>query len=382
MNNKRTLSTILKIILPVVILLVVLVIRFRKVSDNGFNPARYVLIDTQGIDGRGRILLSYDKVSLVEALCGSDADERTKALYEKFADSITYEADRTDGLSNGDAITITVSYDSKAAREAGVTIDDNIREYKVTGLNKGTAVDAFKDLQIVTDGISPFVTVTVDNLSKDEYISTLSYEVDKPEGNAIGDTVTIRCLADEDEAAALGYYFETTSMTYTITTADRYAGKAEDLDMNVIRTLAKESADVVTNLTADTTFHMAYTITGKKDYLYRDGNEEAVNFDIYKVELADNTTDTMGSHGNYVLIYVKGQIRTPDYSGGEDPYEYIDAYFCFVFCDAVITRTGEFTMAVNDIEQRYICNSSFDAVKDDARTFIGAGYEYTDVPLN
>jgi hypothetical protein len=90
----------------------------------------------------------------------------------------------------------------------------------------------------------------------------------------------------------------------------------------------------------------------------------------------------MGSHGNYVLIYVKGQIRTPDYSGGEDPYEYIDAYFCFVFCDAVITRTGEFTMAVNDIEQRYICNSSFDAVKDDARTFIGAGYEYTDVPLN
>ena len=201
MNNKRTLSTILKIILPVVILLVVLVIRFRKVSDNGFNPARYVLIDIQGIDGRGRILLSYDKVSLVEALCGSDADERTKALYEKFADSITYEADRTDGLSNGDVITITVSYDSKAAREAGVTIDDNIREYKVTGLNKGTAVDAFKDLQIVTDGISPFVTVTVDNLSKDEYISTLSYEVDKPEGNAIGDTVTIRCLADEDEAA-------------------------------------------------------------------------------------------------------------------------------------------------------------------------------------
>ena len=81
-------------------------------------------------------------------------------------------------------------------------------------------------------------------------------------------------------------------------------------------------------------------------------NEEAVDFDIYKVELADNTTDTMGSHGNYVLIYVKGQIRTPDYSGGEDPYEYIDAYFCFVFCDAVITRTGEFTMAVNDIEQR------------------------------
>ena len=117
MNNKRTLSTILKIILPVVILLVVLVIRFRKVSDNGFNPARYVLIDTQGIDGRGKILLSYDKVSLVEALCGSDADERTKALYEKFADSITYEADRTDGLSNGDVITITVSYDSKAARD-------------------------------------------------------------------------------------------------------------------------------------------------------------------------------------------------------------------------------------------------------------------------
>ena len=154
-----------------------------------------------------------------------------------------------------------------------------------------------------------------------------------------------------------------------------------DLHIHSVYSRGKDHGKVSYN-TLENIATLAEKLNDQKVQLCALTDHDAFNFDIYKVELADNTTDTMGSHGNYVLIYVKGQIRTPDYSGGEDPYEYIDAYFCFVFCDAVITRTGEFTMAVNDIEQRYICNSSFDAVRDDARTFIGAGYEYTDVPLN
>ena len=94
-----------------------------------------------------------------------------------------------------------------------------------------------------------------------------------------------------------------------------------------------------------------------------------------------NATNYTNAHHNYELVYLKGQIRVPNYSGSEDPYEYIDAYFCFVFYDAIRTADGEFCMAVNELEKRYICGRSFDEVKAQMNGQIGQGYNYTEINL-
>ena len=282
-------------------------------------------------------------------------------------------------LSNGDTIVITAQYDGNIVGQAGVKGNKSTKTYRVSGLKKGTELDAFSDVQIVASGVSPFVTVKCENKSTHEYLKNLEYEVDKEKGNAEGDTVTITCKADESDAAEKGYFFNTLTLKYTILGTDRYVSSPDEIDSDLYRGISKEAVEVIREITDDTTSHITYEITGNKSFLYRDGNEEAVNFSLYKVELAYNSTRIVARHQNYLLVYMKGQIRIPDYSESEDPYEYIDAYFCFVYSDAIITKDGEFIMDTDNIRQRYICAATYDMALNEVESMIGPGFEYTDV---
>lgn len=380
MKKEKSLGIILKVTIPVIVLVAVLFIKFAVTSrKDDFSVARYIIATVEGVNGRGRATLTLDEIGLMNALYGDDISDSDKEVFDKFTASISFIGNTLDNLSNGDTITITAQYDSEIAKQAGVKGEKSTRTYRVSGLKEGTRLEAFSDIQIVTDGASPFITVTCENKSTHEYLKTLEYEVDKEKGNAEGDTVTITCKADEAEAADKGYYFDSLTLKYTISGTDRYVSRPDEIEPDVYKKISEEAGQVITEITNETTSHITYEITGNKSYLYRDGNEEAVNFSLYKVELANNSTRVAARHQNYLLVYMKGQIRIPDYSGSEDPYEYIDSYFCFVYSDAIITKDGEFIMDTDNIRQRYICAATYDMALNEVKSMIGPGFEYTDV---
>jgi len=53
-----------------------------------------------------------------------------------FYNSIYYTFDKTDGLSNGDVVTVTVSYDKAAARKCKVKVKSDTKQYTVEGLRE------------------------------------------------------------------------------------------------------------------------------------------------------------------------------------------------------------------------------------------------------
>lgn len=380
MKKEKSLGIFIKVTVPVIVLAVVLFIKFSVTSKkDDFSVARYVIVTVEGVNGRGRATLTLDEIGLMNALYGNEMTESDKSEFEKFAATISYSGDTTDKLSNGDSVVITVRYDGDMAEQLGIRDGESSRTYRVSGLKDGTGLDAFSDVQIVTNGVSPFVTVKCENQSTHEYLKKLEYEVDREKGNAEGDTVTITCKADKADAAENGYYFDKLTLKYTISGTDRYVSSPEEIDPDLYYGIAKDAAKVIGEITDETTSHITYEITGNKSFLYRDGNEEAVDFSLYKVELAYNSTRVAARHQNYMLVYMKGQIRIPDYSGSEDPYEYIDAYFCFVYSDAIITKDGEFIMDTDNIRQRYICAATYDMALNEAESMIGPGFEYTDV---
>lgn len=380
MKKEKSLGIIIKITVPVIVLAIILFVKFSVTSKkDDLSVARYIIATLEGVNGRGRVTLTLDEIGLMNALYGTDITEEEKVEFEKFTSTISINCDKTDKLSNGDTVVITAQYDGDIVGQAGVKGNKSTRTYRVSGLKNGTELDAFSDVQIVASGVSPFVTVKCENKSTHEYLKNLEYEVDKEKGNAEGDTVTITCKADESAAAEKGYFFNTLTLKYTISGTDRYVSSPNEIDSDLYRGISKEAVEVIREITDETTSHITYEITGNKSFLYRDGNEEAVNFSLYKVELAYNSTRIAARHQNYLLVYMKGQIRIPDYSGSEDPYEYIDAYFCFVYSDAIITKDGEFIMDTDNIRQRYICAATYDMAFNEAESMIGPGFEYTDV---
>lgn len=380
MKINKSLGIVLKVTVPVIVLVVVLFIKFSVTSKNdGFSVARYIIATVNGVDGRGEATLTLDEIGLMNALFGPEMTEDEKSAFEKFKASISFSGNTLDKLSNGDTIVITAQYDSEIAKQVGVKGKSSTRKFRVSGLKKGTKLNAFSDVRIVTSGASPFITVKCENRSTHEYLKSLEYEIDKESGNAEGDTITITCKADTTEAADKGYYFDSLTLKYTISGTDRYISRPEEIDSDIYLRISEEAKQVIFDITNETTSHITYEVTGNKSYLYRDGNEEAVDFSLYKVELANNTTKYAAKHQNYLLIYVNGQIRIPDYSGSEDPYEYIDAYFCFVFSDAIITKDGEFIMDTDNIRQRYICAETYDMTLSEVKSMIGPGFEYVDV---
>lgn len=381
MNRQFWLKTVIKIAIPVVILVIILMVKFIPMGNDEFSLAKYITLDITGLNEDGDATGSLDQVALYAAISTDETTAKEKQDIEDFIKTITFTLSKSEKLSNGDKITIKVTYDKAKAKLADVKVDSDSRVVKVTGLTSGKELDAFADLKIITSGISPFITVTYSNETENEYLKSLEYSISLTSNLAIGDEITITCNADKDSAADKGYYLKATEMTYTISEADQYISDPATMDQGIITDLAEADLNAIKTETADTTFRMAYQVTHDNAYLYLDNNEKATGFKQYKSVLAYNTTGYEQKHQNYIMVFYKGSIAIPTYKE-DDPYKYIDAYFCFLYYDAILKTDGSISMAVNDPQYRYVCGESYSSVLSTAKEEIGTGFEYEDIFTN
>ena len=383
MKERLKVAAVLKILIPLVILVVLIIAYFirsnKNVFKDEFSLARYVLFTVEGVDTRGKVTLSIDEVGLYGALSQIYGVDDPESYYGEFIDSLQVSADKTDGISNGDVININVDYDKGLATRLGIDVDVVTRTVKVTELKQGEKINLFSDVKIITGGISPYVYATYVNESENDFLASLEYDISKTDGLAIGEEIEIICVVDEKTAAAEGYYYDVNVMTYTITKADKYVDNPAEVDRELMDSLREDNIQVIKNETADTTYRMSYKVTGRTEYLYRDNNEEAVSFALDRVVLANNDSGVKREHENYLLAFYKGSIALPRYTTEADPYDYVNAYFCFLYSDAVLAKDGKFLMATNEPEKRYVCGESFEAVMAVVEEIIGKEYVFQDL---
>ena len=379
MKKCLKISIVFKILIPIVILAVLVVAYIMRTNKDEFSLARYVIFTIEGVDSRGKATLDIDETGVYNALAEIYGVDEPQQYYESFVGSLNISADKTEGLSNGDIISVEVEYDEQIAATLGIDVDIATRSIQITGLRTGEKINLFSDIKIITGGISPYVYATYVNESENEFISSLEYKISRTGNLAVGDEIEISCSVDEKTAAEHGYYYDVDVMTYVITKADKYADAPEEVDMELIESLEEVNIKVIRDETADTTYRMAYKVTGRTEYLYRDNNEEAVSFTSDKVILAVNDSGIKREHENYVLAFYKGSIALPRYTTEADPYDYVNAYFCFIYSDAVFARDGKFLMATNEPEKRYVCGENFEVVMTAVEETIGKEYVFKEL---
>ena len=116
-----------------------------KTPDDGVvDIMDYVTVEFDGANGDGTATVSidYDNMEL-EIVGGKDALEKMDTVedleelstYINVVAGISFSIDKNSDLSNGDTVTVTATYDKKAAEDAHVVFGETLsKTYEVKGL--------------------------------------------------------------------------------------------------------------------------------------------------------------------------------------------------------------------------------------------------------
>lgn len=222
---------------------------------------RYVSLSASGYDGYGKAEVNLDREALESDISACllaegaiDAGEGKSRLesfrsyehYEEIMEAVSWSLDREEDLSNGDTITLTMSYEPADPAGYGVALQGEPLLYTVKGLSDITQVDPFENLTVTADGIGPEGMLHME--WDDSFPWTCRASSDR--GLSNGDEVLIRAILDDgmDEralAGGWGYALTRTEMTYRVDGLPSYAADISDLSDEIsgaLQDLASEKA--------------------------------------------------------------------------------------------------------------------------------------------
>lgn len=141
-------------------------------QQNKIDLADIYKVEVNGLDTQGTASYQIDKDRLSTTLLSKNVDFFSANM---FIETIKCDLDKKENLKNGDKITAKITYDQTLAKQLNVTFRNIEKVINVSGLEKGTEVDVFKDIQVSFTGTSPDGSVSISNKSSDPFVSEVTF---------------------------------------------------------------------------------------------------------------------------------------------------------------------------------------------------------------
>ena len=211
--------------------------------------APYLSVSYTGYNGNGTAHVDFDFAAFEYGIMSEWND---KEMLEKLGEltavemTITYAADISEGLSNGDTITVKISFDEAKAKEYGYSFTGLEKKFTVEGLTEPIEIDPFaedifgsgKIVNATLEGIDPFVCLYLSNNAElSDPIRHITYTADKDWNLKNGEVITITAAMDENYQQQ-GYLLTRTETTIVVEGFDRYASAASDLTSTVLQSIS------------------------------------------------------------------------------------------------------------------------------------------------
>ncbi len=213
--------------------------------------------------------MRYEKVDLKElisiTISGYDSkgsigyvvDESSS--YRDFLRTVEVVFDKSENISNGDEITVICNYDKALAKEMKLRVTGKERKVVIDNLPEANIItedEVFEDVDIISVGISPFAEIELVNMSQNEIIDNIEFQVvDQKEYYRLGDVVTVKALIDEDYYTALGIAFEDYNddyqREYTVKGIEEYITDPADLTPEIIAAMKEKAVSLFGNDSGD-----------------------------------------------------------------------------------------------------------------------------------
>jgi hypothetical protein len=332
----------------------VLILISWNMGKKHISPEDFVQLTYTGANGYATAECTIDVDGVVAKLVGKGVDEAKERLYVQLANNIKGSVTTGGNISNGDRITVNITYDKELANAAGVTVGNTEFVVRAKDIPAGTQVDLFENIEVIFAGISPDAYVVIKNEWDDRFLSQLSFVADKQKNITANDEITIRCEADEAELGQHGYTADTFEKTYTADRLSSYVERIRQIDSKVVETLKEQCVTSIQTQTEDTTFRMIYRATGNRQYLYLPNDESAENITFLEAKFLDRNEDTSSELAkNKIVLIFSAEIVCDS--------EVENVYFGYTFENGYITADGTFNVLNGDSEAgQYICNVNYD----------------------
>ena len=218
-------------------------------SKTNVELAQYLSVSYTGYNGDGTARVDFDFADFEYGIMSQCSDkDKLEKLSELTAVemTITYAADISQGLSNGDTITVKIDLDEEKAKEYGYSFTGLEKKFTVEGLTEAIEVDPFaeeifgsgKIVDATLEGIDPFVCLYLyNNADLSDPIRHITYKADKDWNLKNGDVITITATMDE-KFQKQGYLLTRTEITIAVEGFDRYASAASDLTVDVLQNIS------------------------------------------------------------------------------------------------------------------------------------------------
>lgn len=227
-----------------------------------------------------------------------------------------------EGISNGDEVTVQVIANPEYLRAHRIRIKH--AEFTVTaeGLEDGIPYDLFKDVKLTYTGVSPYLTVSVDDDACDEFIQDYVYfTIDNRYERKNGDTVTVTAEYSENRALEMKYAIASSTRTYTVA-GPEYATSVDGLDMTALQTRIDEKlADKISNIDSGY-FYLSgfgYVDSAASQGVYKrlllTKNEAASRYETQNYYYAVYKYQVSGNRGNadmYMIAEVRDLAKNAD----------------------------------------------------------------------
>lgn len=365
--NKKKLGIIIGAVVAVLLVFVIVFAIVRNVKRT-INVNEYISVEFTGYDTVGQAEVKFDVDGFDAAVMKAQGkkiknnpDDYTwndlvdLMSWEDYAlaDSIETELDKSENLSNGDKVTVTITYDESAAKDAGVKLKVSEQSFTVDGLGKLQDVDPFEKLEVSYEGVAPSVSVVWENNASGDYLPYVNFEIEDAKDNYdLGDSFTLKVVDDYVENAKFyGYHFTETEKTYTIDAVDQYVTSIADLGEDDLAQLKKDAEKVINDECI-------------ADY----ADDVSVKGPKYVGEYLLNAKQEMWGSQNYLFIVYSATISSADNS-----FKKTTVYYPVRFEEVITKANGIISYESNDSVTGY--SSLLDA--DGGYTWYST-YGYTD----
>ena len=200
---------------------------YLSVSYTGYNGSGTAHVDFDFADFEYAVMSQWDGKNTMENLAQLTALEMT----------ISCAADVSEGLSNGDTITVSIRFDEDKAKEYGYRFTGLEKKFTVEGLAEPILIDPFaaeifgngKTVSVTLEGTDPFINLYLDNrAAANDPVRHIDYQFDKSWNLQNGDVITITASLDK-RFQNQGYLLTRTETSITVQGFDRYASAVSDL---------------------------------------------------------------------------------------------------------------------------------------------------------
>lgn len=295
-------------------------------SKTEVNLKEVVTLDLSGVDGYGSAYAEIDEQLLYALIRPDDAEESNTMDAINTLDllgRIDCTLDRTDNLSNGDSVTVTITYPDTLEEALDVAFTPKSGEswaIEVTGLGEPEKIDVFENISLQYE--------EGNTLSAKGPCRDLIYTLSQTQHLHNGDTVTITVSApdgsDDLDAYCMenyGWMPQSATLEYTVEGIDEFPVVLEEIPEELMDQMRMEAQLQIESMGEQMTSN------------YGDRGYRLNGYALEYIYVVSPKEDVSSSVKNEIYLVYRINASNPDGT--------LEYYYSAKFCDVQIRADGE-----------------------------------------